>query len=66
MPAEGLDIPDAEYVINYSFPRPKRIMSTEWEDRQSRQGRWAHSFTRTDKMLAGCLVHAATLRRARS
>merc|ERR1712227_1186060 len=57
--ARGLDIPDVEYVINYSFP--KNI--EDYVHRIGRTGRagkdgCAHSFfTRGDKMLAGCLVH---------
>jgi len=57
--ARGLDIPDVEYVINYSFP--KNI--EDYVHRIGRTGRAgkdgvAHSFfTKMDKMLAGCLVH---------
>jgi len=57
--ARGLDIPDVEYVINYSFPQTIE----DYVHRIGRTGRAgkdgvAHSFfTRKDKMQAGCLVH---------
>ena len=57
--ARGLDIPDVEYVINYSFP----MTIEDYVHRIGRTGRAgkdgvAHSFfTRKDRMLAGCLVH---------
>ena len=57
--ARGLDIPDVEYVINYSFP----MTIEDYVHRIGRTGRAgkdgvAHSFfTRKDRMMAGCLVH---------
>ena len=57
--ARGLDIPDVEYVINYSFPTTIEA----YVHRIGRTGRagkdgCAHSFfTRSDRLLAGCLVH---------
>ena len=57
--ARGLDIPDVEYVINYSFPTTIEA----YVHRIGRTGRagkdgCAHSFfTREDSLLAGCLVH---------
>merc|ERR1719411_1021916 len=57
--ARGLDIPDIEYVINYSFP----MTIEDYVHRIGRTGRAgkdgvAHSFfTKKDRMLAGCLVH---------
>jgi len=57
--ARGLDIPDVEYVINYSFPQTIE----DYVHRIGRTGRagkdgLAHSFfTRKDRMQAGSLVH---------
>merc|ERR1719422_18732 len=57
--ARGLDIPDVEYVISYSFP----LTIEDYVHRIGRTGRAgkdgvAHSFfTRKDGRLAGCLVH---------
>merc|ERR1719412_2775595 len=57
--ARGLDIPDVEYVINYSFPQTIE----DYVHRIGRTGRagkdgLAHSFfTRRDRMQAGSLVH---------
>merc|ERR1711915_1136674 len=57
--ARGLDIPDVEFVINYSFPQTIE----DYVHRIGRTGRTgkdglAHSFfTRKDRMQAGSLVH---------
>merc|ERR1719187_964878 len=59
--ARGLDIPDVEYVINYSFP----MTIEDYVHRIGRTGRAgkdgvAHSFFTgkgREKFLAGCLVH---------
>ena len=56
--ARGLDIPDVEFVINYSFPQTIE----DYVHRIGRTGRAgkdgvAHTFfTRRDSGLAGCLV----------
>ena len=57
--ARGLDIPDVEYVINYSFP----LTIEDYVHRIGRTGRAgkegvAHSFfTKKNRLMAGCLVH---------
>ncbi|KAH7284069.1 hypothetical protein KP509_34G038200 [Ceratopteris richardii] len=57
--ARGLDIPDVEYVINYSFP----LTTEDYVHRIGRTGRagksgFAHTFfTHTDKARAGELVN---------